>query len=116
MNIRLSPESVRMRISQEEASVLERERHLSQRIPLPEEGMSLDVSLRDDLAEPARFCLKGLHVEVVLNRQDFRAVVAGKASKDSGIRIPIGCFGDAPLEFVFEIDAFSRKSKKEAEN
>jgi len=112
MNIRFAPESVRLRVSLQEAHALEREKRLTQRIPLIEGDIVIELKLVKQLNVPAKFSFLGQTAQTLLRDQEFFALLAEKPSRDSCINVVLNAAHEVPLEFSFEIDLFSREKKE----
>lgn len=110
MNIRFAPDSVRLRVSSDEALRLAREGKLTAAIALPEQELLLEISLVRTQDQPATFRYQGFAARANLREKEFLALLESEPSRQSGMRVPLGAPGTGPPEFVFEIDLFSRKN------
>lgn len=108
MNLRFSPESVRLRVSLEEARALERDKRLVQRVVLPDVAVSMEVVVSTEQEQAATFCFSEQRALASLREKDFLALLGEKPSRDSCIRADWSSTGEHLAEFVFEIDLFSR--------
>jgi len=112
VNIRLSPESVRLRVSLEEARALERERKLVQRIPLVAQEIAIELLLVQQQAEAAKFSFVGQTARALIREREFFDLLAERPSEESSIQATLSSTSTPPLYFIFEIDLFSRKETK----
>ena len=112
MNLRLSPESVRLRVSLDEARALERERTLTQRIPLAAQEITIELLLVQQQAEAAKFSFVGQTARALIREREFLDLLAERPSEESSIQATPNSTDKSPLSFVFEIDLFSRKEKR----
>ena len=112
MNLRLSPDVVRLRISLDEAKALENQGALSQRIPFANGDMMLDVKLNVDQRIPVVFRFERERALATIREQDLFVLLEDRPGRGSCIRSSLETPTRESLEFVFEIDLFSRKSGK----
>ena len=103
MNVKFSPESVRMRVSLSEARTLAEKCILTQEVP----GiLNMKVCIADN-AESV-FSLIDEDLKVLINKKDFLDLLSERPSRDSLLKFPLN---DEGLDFIFEIDLFSRKKQ-----
>lgn len=112
MNLRFSSKDVRLRINLQEALLLKEAKHFEEIIYLPENQLSVRITIDEHLSSPATFSFMHNTAAVFLRESDFSKLLADRPSRDSAIIHELSY--EQKLSFIFEIDLFTRKGSKES--
>lgn len=109
MNIRFAPGSVRLRVSVEEAHALKCEKSLVQQVSLAQGGFAIELLLLETQSIPVKFVFGGGKAQAVICEKDFEELLEEKPVRESNLRAFLPSTSGDLIEFIFEIDLFSRK-------
>lgn len=116
MNIRISPESVRIRVNLEEAQVLKEEGVLSQKVRFFEGEMTMEVEIIFHQGKAIKFFYTGWCAKTVLREAEFLRLLEAKPDKENRIVDSIDSSDFDATRVIFEIDLFAKKVLKGGNN
>ena len=113
MNVRLSSEGVRVRISLQEAHRLLELATLTQELPLPGELLTMSLFVEEVLGDKLELTKTGGQMRLGIHQQSLEALVESPANKTSSLLAHYLSQPGRVAEVVLEIDLFSLKGKDE---
>ena len=105
MNLRLSADTIRLRVSRQEARVLEEASELQESLSIPGRPILLSVQLRDNVEGDASFFATDTAMQALLKRSELLRLLDESASPRDCISREID--PQSKLQFIFEIDLHS---------
>jgi hypothetical protein len=113
MNIRFNENSVRVRVTLEEARKLETKKKLVSHVCLSDGDLFMEVLLSKQQDKAINFSFSNNAAIMTIMEKEFYNHLEDRPSRNSFIKYTHSNPSGSETEYVFEIDLFSRKKSRE---